>query len=107
MFFCFFVFFVILNLSGAFLCRVLFDTRQSFCRVSKKVLGKELFADKMFTEYFLLSVTLAKCFAECKMAFAECLRHSAKNASPVVLGLVRFQLNRSRLRGIESLSIQF
>jgi hypothetical protein len=32
----------------------------------------------------LSSVTLGKAFAECKIAFAECLRHSAKNAIPVV-----------------------
>jgi hypothetical protein len=32
----------------------------------------------------LPSVTLGKGFAECKIAFAECLRHSAKNAIPVV-----------------------
>jgi hypothetical protein len=33
----------------------------------------------------LPSVTLGKVFAECKIAFAECLRHSAKNAIPVVM----------------------
>jgi hypothetical protein len=54
-------------LLSVFLCRVLFDTRSS---VRKKILGKEPFADKIF--------------AECKIAFAECLRHSAKNAIPVV-----------------------
>jgi hypothetical protein len=32
----------------------------------------------------LPSVTLGKAFAECKMAFAECFRHSTKNAIPVV-----------------------
>jgi hypothetical protein len=32
----------------------------------------------------LPSVTLGKAFAECKIAFAECIRHSAKNAIPVV-----------------------
>jgi hypothetical protein len=32
----------------------------------------------------LPSVTLGKAFAECKIAFAECLRHSAKNTIPVV-----------------------
>jgi hypothetical protein len=32
----------------------------------------------------LPSVTLGKAFAECKIVFAECLRHSAKNAIPVV-----------------------
>lgn len=30
------------------------------------------------------SVTLGKAFAECKIAFTECLRHSAKNAISVV-----------------------
>jgi hypothetical protein len=33
----------------------------------------------------LPSVTLGKGFAECKIAFAECLRHSAKNTIPVVM----------------------
>jgi hypothetical protein len=47
-------------------------------------LGKEPFADEIFAECSLLSVTLSKAFAECKIAFAECLRHSAKNAIPVV-----------------------
>jgi hypothetical protein len=28
---------------------------------------------------------LGKAFAECKIAFAECIRHSAKNAIPVVV----------------------
>jgi hypothetical protein len=41
-----------------------------FAECPKKVLGKEPFADKIF--------------AECKIAFTECLRHSAKNAIPVV-----------------------
>jgi hypothetical protein len=36
----------------------------------------------------LPSVTLGKGFAECKIAFAECLRHSAKNAIPVVILLI-------------------
>jgi hypothetical protein len=60
--------FSILNLSSAFLCRVLFDTRQS---VRKKVLGKEPFADKMFAEYSLPSVTLSKGFAKCKIALKQ------------------------------------
>jgi hypothetical protein len=33
----------------------------------------------------LPSVTLGKGFAECKIAFAECLIHSAKNVIPVVM----------------------
>jgi hypothetical protein len=52
--------------------------------VRKKALGKEPFADEIFAECSLSSVTLGKAFAECKIAFAECLRHSAKNAIPVV-----------------------
>jgi hypothetical protein len=55
-----------------------------FAECSKKVLGKEPFADEIFAECSLPSVTLDKCFAECKIAFADCLRHSAKNAIPVV-----------------------
>ena len=38
------------------------------------------------------SVTLGKRFAECILAFAECLRHSAKKLNPVVInefGIVR------------------
>jgi hypothetical protein len=34
----------------------------------------------------LPSVTLGKAFAECKIAFAECLRHTAKELCPVVVG---------------------
>jgi hypothetical protein len=45
------------------ICRVLFDTRQSHCRVSEKSTRQKPFTDKIF---------------------AECLRHSAKNASRVV-----------------------
>jgi hypothetical protein len=33
---------------------------------------------------YLPSVTLGKTFAECKIVFAECLRHSVKNVIPVV-----------------------
>jgi hypothetical protein len=54
--------------------------------VRKKALGKEPFADEIFAECYLPSVTLGKTFAECKIVFAECLKHSAKNAIPVVLG---------------------
>jgi hypothetical protein len=43
-----FAVFSILNLPSVFLCRVLFDTRQNFCRVSEKALDKEPFADKNF-----------------------------------------------------------
>jgi hypothetical protein len=34
----------------------------------------------------LPSVTLGKGFAECKIAFAVCLEHTAKKLIPVVLG---------------------
>jgi hypothetical protein len=51
---------------------------KSLPSVRKKVLGKEPFADKVFAECSLPSVTLGKAFAECKLAFAECIRHSAK-----------------------------
>jgi hypothetical protein len=86
MFCCFFLIFSILNLPSVFLCRVLFDTRQSLCRVSeKKHSAKNPLSMKTFAECSLPSVTLGKAFAECKIAFAECLRHSAKNAIPVVM----------------------
>jgi hypothetical protein len=55
-----------------------------FAECSKKVLGKEPFADEIFAECSLSSVTLGKGFVKCKITFVECLRHSAKNAIPVV-----------------------
>jgi hypothetical protein len=48
------------------------------------VLGKEAVADVQFTERSLPSVILGKAFAECKFAFAVCLRHTAKELIPVV-----------------------
>jgi hypothetical protein len=51
----------------------------------KKVLSKETAADVQFAERSLPSVTLGKAFAECKIAFAECLRHTAKELCPVVM----------------------
>jgi hypothetical protein len=53
----------------------------------QKVLDKEAVADVQFAERSLPSVTLGKGFAECKIAFAECLRHSAKELCPVVTTL--------------------
>jgi hypothetical protein len=53
--------------------------------VRKKVLGKKLFDDEIFAECSLSSVTLGKGFVECKIVFAECLRHSAKNTISVVV----------------------
>jgi hypothetical protein len=49
------------------------------------VLGKDAVADVQFAERSLPSVTLGKAFAECKIAFAMCLRHTAKKLIPVVL----------------------
>jgi hypothetical protein len=50
----------------------------------EKALGKEGFADALFTEPSLPSVTLGKAFAECFEGFAECFGHSAKRSFPVV-----------------------
>jgi hypothetical protein len=50
----------------------------------QKVLGKEAVADVQFAERSLPSVTLGKTFAECKIAFAVCLEHTAKELIPVV-----------------------
>jgi hypothetical protein len=63
------------------------EFKKMFCcffNFRKKTLDKEPFVDEIFAECSLPSVTLGKGFAECKIAFAECLRHSAKNAIPVV-----------------------
>jgi hypothetical protein len=55
------------------------------CRVPRqKVLGKEAVVDVQFAERSLPSVTLDKAFAECKIAFAVCLEHTAKELIPVV-----------------------
>jgi hypothetical protein len=51
----------------------------------QKVLGKEAVADVQFAERSLPSVTLGKGFAECIIAFAVCLRHTAKTLIPVVV----------------------
>jgi hypothetical protein len=51
----------------------------------QKVLGKEVVADVQFAERSLPSVTLVKAFAECKIAFVVCLRHTAKELIPVVI----------------------
>ena len=50
----------------------------------QKVLGKDAVADVQFVESSLPSVTLGKAFAECKIAFAVCLGHTAKELIPVV-----------------------
>jgi hypothetical protein len=48
----------------------------------------------MFAEYSLPTVTFGKGFAECKMAFAECLRHSIINVIPVLVHLTNI-INRN------------
>jgi hypothetical protein len=50
-------------------------------------LDKEPFADENAPESSLPSATLGKGFVEGRTAFAECLGHSAKNLSPVVIPL--------------------
>jgi hypothetical protein len=50
----------------------------------QKVLGKEAVADVQFAERSLPSVTLGKAVAECEIAFAVCLEHTAKKLIPVV-----------------------
>jgi hypothetical protein len=65
-----------------------------FCRVSEKKHSTK----NPLPMKSLPSVTLGKAFAECKIAFAECLRHSAKNAIPVVLsGTVKPYLEKTFL----------
>jgi hypothetical protein len=52
--------------TAAFLCRVLSGTRQrSLPSAREKALSKEGFADALFAEPSLPSVTLGKAFAEC------------------------------------------
>jgi hypothetical protein len=67
----------------------------------QKVLGKEAVADVQFAERSLPSVTLGKAFAECKIVFAECLRHSAKKLSPVVMcSIFIYHLMTSHFRSL-------
>ena len=63
------------------ICRVLFDTRQSLCRVSEKKYSTK----NPLPIKYLSSIVCRVLFAECKMSFVECLGHSAKKASPVVM----------------------
>jgi hypothetical protein len=74
---------------------VKWHSANSLSSARQKVLGKEVVADVQFAERSLPSVTLGKAFAECKLAFAECLRHSAKELCPVVhmLACVRYPIN--------------
>ena len=54
----------------------------SACHVA---LGKDSFADHFFAEWALPRAALGKAFADGKGSFAECGRHSAKAADPVVV----------------------
>jgi len=70
-----------------YLCRVLVwhsaNPLPSACHVA---LGKDSFADHFFAEWALPRAALGKASADGKGSFAECGRHSAKAADPVVLG---------------------
>jgi len=66
----------------------------------QKVLGKEAVADVQFAERSLPSVTLGKAFAECKIAFAVCLEHTAKKLIPVVYILVDIFLGVNHSGGV-------
>jgi hypothetical protein len=57
---------------------------KSVSSAREKVLDKEAFADVLFVEPSLLSVTLGKACAEFFSGFAECFRYSAKQPIPVV-----------------------
>jgi hypothetical protein len=76
---------MILNLSSAFICQVFLTLGKVFVECPKKYLTKNHLPIK-----YLSSVTLRISFAKCKKAYAECLSHSAKNASPVVWLPCRF-----------------
>ena len=70
----------------AFLCRVPPGlSAKPLSSAREKTLGKTVFADQFFAVCSLPSAALDKGFAECNLAFAECLRHSAKNLNPVVV----------------------
>ena len=73
------------SVRSTFLCRVLpWHSAKALPSARYIALGKEPFADKSYADGSLPSVTLGKLFAECKLGFAECLGHSAKNPCPVV-----------------------
>jgi hypothetical protein len=57
---------------------------KSLPSAQQKTLGKEAFADPFFAVSSLPSATLSKRFTEWLCCFAECVGHSANEASPVV-----------------------
>ena len=74
------------SVRSTFLCQVLmWYSAKALPSARYIALGKEPFADKSYAGGSLPSVTLGKLFAECKLGFAECLGHSAKNPCPVVV----------------------
>jgi hypothetical protein len=77
----------------------------SLLSARQKVLGKEAVADVQFAERSLPSVTLGKAFAECKITFAECLRHSAKELCPVVITLALSTLGSSQFSPLKNVVI--
>ena len=68
------------------------SVKWSLPSVRQKVLGKETAANVQFAERSLPSVTLGKAVAECEIAFAVCLEHTAKKLIPVVtFSIISFQ----------------
>jgi len=51
---------------------------------TQKTLGKDSFAESLFAECRLPSVTLGKAFVECFLGFTVCTGHTAKLLIPVV-----------------------
>ena len=81
----FLAFFRIFILPSVNLCRVLFrHSAKPLPSARNLALGKAGFTGSRFDGGSLPSVALGKGFAECKTAFAECNRHSAKSRPPVV-----------------------
>jgi hypothetical protein len=72
----------------------------------QKVLGKDVVADVQFAERSLPSVTLGKAFAECKIAFAVCLEHTAKELIPVVLWPRFSHVTSSYMSGLVDIEIR-
>jgi len=58
--------------------------KNSLPSVGQKTLGKDSFAESLFAECRLPSVTLGKAFVECFLGFTVCTGHTAKLLIPVV-----------------------
>jgi hypothetical protein len=71
-----------------------------FADCLKKILSKEPFIDKMFTDYSLPSVTLGKDFAKCKMTFAECRKkQNSRGRTEERLGLIKIVTSHNLIVG--------